>query len=372
MENNERMNANPRGEFLRETVNVDQLKGLEIGPLTVPLVTKGELKDQGEIFYLDHMPTEELREKYADDPSVDVKKIVPVDFVCRDGNIVEATLGNTFDYVVASHVIEHTPNFLRFLANVHAILKPGGRCILVIPDKRFTFDVNRPVTTFGDVLEQFLTEAKSPSISSVYDHFAMATHANGHNLWHGIVDPADSRLLISEKFASDAANLVHNESKYFDVHVNIFTPQSCLEILKKAILHELIFFELEQFQDTQIGQIEFMIALKKSSAEIKDITTACMATFPDLKLESILAPYMPQVKAMSEALKNSTEIIQCFQKELEEFRQMKAESDNVIDTLRRDLNAAQAMLDRRSVKMILASVDKFCSAFRQVKRNKNK
>ena len=61
------------------------------------------------------MPTEEL-EKYADDPSVDVERIVPVDFVCRDGNIVEATLGNTFDYVVASHVIEHTPNFFKIFS----------------------------------------------------------------------------------------------------------------------------------------------------------------------------------------------------------------------------------------------------------------
>ena len=365
MENNERMNANPRGEFLRETVNVDQLKGLEIGPLTVPLVTKGELKDQGEIFYLDHMPTEELREKYADDPSVDVKKIVPVDFVCRDGNIVEATLGNTFDYVVASHVIEHTPNFLRFLANVHAILKPGGRCILVIPDKRFTFDVNRPVTTFGDVLEQFLTEAKSPSISSVYDHFAMATHANGHNLWHGIVDPADSRLLISEKFASDAANLVHNESKYFDVHVNIFTPQSCLEILKKAILHELIFFELEQFQDTQIGQIEFMIALKKSSAEIKDITTACMATFPDLKLESILAPYMPQVKSLSSALQHISKIGEKLQMDLEAIRQELALQRQVAANFEAERDAAQKILNRRSVRLVLAIIDKLFSRWRR-------
>ena len=40
--------------------------------------------------------------------------IVPVDFFCRNGNIVEATGGIIFDYVVASHVIEHTPNLLQF------------------------------------------------------------------------------------------------------------------------------------------------------------------------------------------------------------------------------------------------------------------
>ena len=56
------------------------------------------------------------------------------------------------------------------------------------------------------------------------------------------------------------------------------------------------------------------------------------------------------------------------QKELEEFRQMKAESDNVIDTLRRDLNAAQAMLDHRDNENDTSFCDKFCSAFRQVKK----
>lgn len=358
MENNERMNTNPRREFLRETVNVDQLKGLEIGPLTVPLVTKGELKDQGEVFYLDHMPTEGLREKYADDPSVDVEKIVPVDFVCRDGNIVEATLGNTFDYVVASHVIEHTPNFLRFLANVHAILKPGGRCILVIPDKRFTFDLNRPVTTFGDVLEKFLTEAKSPSISSVYDHFAMATHANGHNLWHGIVDTADSCLLISEKFAHNAANLVHKKSKYFDVHVNIFTPQSCVEILRKAILHDLIFFELEQFRDTQVGQIEFMLALKKPLNQKKEARASCLATFPELELESILAPYMPQVKSLSSALQHISKISEKLQTELEKTRQEVAQKQQLVAHFESERDAAQKILNRRSVRLLLYLLNK--------------
>ena len=94
---------------------------------------------------MDHLPTEELCKKYEADPSVNVDNIVPVDFLCRDGNIVEATGGNIFDYAVAC-VIEHTPNLLQFLIDIHKILKPGGQLILIIPDKRFTFDVNRPVT----------------------------------------------------------------------------------------------------------------------------------------------------------------------------------------------------------------------------------
>ena len=47
--------ANPRREFLLKALNVDSLKGLEIGPLNKPLVRKEDLQEGGEIFYLDHL-----------------------------------------------------------------------------------------------------------------------------------------------------------------------------------------------------------------------------------------------------------------------------------------------------------------------------
>tara|TARA_B100000575_G_scaffold277418_1_gene263726 strand:- start:3017 stop:4096 length:1080 start_codon:yes stop_codon:yes gene_type:complete len=359
MANDEKAIINRRRAFLIETIKFDQLKGLEIGPLTAPLVTKEELNGRGEIFYLDHMPTDELREKYADDPSVDVEKIIPVDFVCRDGNIVGATSGNTFDYIIASHVIEHAPNLLQFLTEIERILKPGGLCILIIPDKRFTFDLNRPVTTFGCVLENFIGKQKMPNISAVYDHFATAVHANGHNLWHGIVNSKDAQLLVSSDFAWDAAHCVYDNQKYYDVHVNIFTPKSFFSILKSAMEHEMIFFEVDKFGDTQIGQIEFMVALKKPvNSEDK---ASCIETFPELNIENILSPYMPQVKSLSLALENATQLNVTLQKELEQLRIMKSAE---LDKLEDQLSLAQKVLDRRAVRMLLFLIDRIFKVFR--------
>ena len=90
--------ATSRREFLLKAVDVAQLKGLEIGPLNKPLVNKEDMHEGGEIFYLDHLPTKELKDKYKDDKSVSIDEIVSVDFVCRDGDIIKATSGNTFDY----------------------------------------------------------------------------------------------------------------------------------------------------------------------------------------------------------------------------------------------------------------------------------
>ncbi len=351
--------TNPRRAFLFETVNVDQLKGLEIGALTDPLVTKEELNDRGEIFYLDHLSTNELKEKYADDPSVDVKKIVPVDFVCPDGDIVEATSGNKFNYIIASHVIEHTPNFLQFLANAHEILKPGGHLILVIPDKRFTFDVNRPVTTFGTVLEKFFGKQTTPNLSAVYDHFAMATKVEGHNIWYGIATAGDDSLLISEDFAWHAACRVRDENKYYDVHTNIFTPHSFFEILKKAIRHDIISFGVSDFEDTKPGRIEFMVALKKPS-KANEITKklVCLESVPSISLDSLLSPYMPQVKSLSFSVEELTKTNTILQKELETLRRDIVTKGHAHNNLQDQLNAAKATLNRRSVRFTLAVIER--------------
>ena len=358
--------SNARREFLLELENVKGSVGLEIGPLNKPLVKKEELENNGEIFYLDHLSTEELQEKYKDEASVKTDEIVSVDFVCRDGDIIKATSGHTFDYVVASHMIEHAPNLLLFLSEVHNILKPGGTCVLIIPDKRFTFDINRPVSTFGSVLESFLSKATYPSISAVYDHSAMAINANGHNLWYGIVNADDSRLLASENIGWEAAHRVHKEGHYYDVHVNIFTPESFCSILEKAISHEIVFFEVSKFVDTQVGQIEFMLQLKKPQNGSNELVKSrCLASIPKFEIESILSPYMPQVKSLSNALEKVSETSVNQQKQLMELREQIGSQNKKIDELKDRLNLTQLVLDRRSVKLAVGLVDKFFSIIRK-------
>ena len=125
-----------RRESLLKHIDVVASVGLEIGPLTRPIVTT---KD-GEIYYIDHLCTEDLRRKYANDATVDKSRIVDVSFVTGDGDLAHACGGRQFDYVIASHVIEHTSNMIAWLRDVGAILRSGGRLVLAVPDKRYTFD----------------------------------------------------------------------------------------------------------------------------------------------------------------------------------------------------------------------------------------
>ena len=178
----------PRWKFLSDLIDVNNQKGLEIGALTFPVVRNKDIDGGGQIFYLDHLSSEELKIKYEADKSINVDDIVSVDYVCSDGDLLQVLDKNSFDYVIGSHIIEHVPNMIKFLSDVFEVLRPGGICFLVIPDKRFTFDYKRPLTTFGELLEAYLLGRKRPSIAAVYDHFSTAISVDTNDVWTGKFD----------------------------------------------------------------------------------------------------------------------------------------------------------------------------------------
>ena len=356
----------PRKRFLDTFDKILDLKGLEIGALNSPIIQLEDVVDRGEIFYLDHLSTDELREKYRADTSVNIDNIVKVDFICPDGDLVKAVAGIQFDYIVASHVIEHVPNVLKFLQDAAKILKPGGQLFLIIPDKRFTFDAERPETTFGTVLDSFLSGDTRPSVKAVYDHFAKSIEMNAHEVWHGLLKDKQPKKLLSTQLAWDLANNVKSNNGYYDVHVNIFTPQSFFEILERAILHNIVNFEVERFEDTEVGKLEFFTILRKPSEFLdEDVVKKCLQTIPAMKLENILSPYMPQVKALSDAMESSSRVIETLQKETNELRTEIKRNEAVIQQQQISLDFMQSILDRRSVKLILSLIDNCYAVMRR-------
>ena len=60
-----------------------------------------------------------------------------------------------YDFVLSSHMIEHSANPLKVLHEWRRVLKPGGALILVAPHKEGTFDHRRPITSMGHLIEDF-------------------------------------------------------------------------------------------------------------------------------------------------------------------------------------------------------------------------
>lgn len=61
--------------------------------------------------------------------------------------------GEQFDFCVSSHVVEHHPNPLYFLAEQFRVVKRGGHVYFVVPNKESTYDSGR-VTTPAAFLER--------------------------------------------------------------------------------------------------------------------------------------------------------------------------------------------------------------------------
>jgi SAM-dependent methyltransferase len=74
---------------------------------------------------------------------------------------------DSLDFIIASHVVEHTPNPLRALRSAYERLRWGGRLVLVVPDKTVTFDRDRAVTPIDHLLLDYV----QPSRERDWEHY---------------------------------------------------------------------------------------------------------------------------------------------------------------------------------------------------------
>lgn len=238
------------------------MHGLEIGASFNPVAPKAE---GWNVRVLDHLSQEGLKEKYKDHP-VDCERIEPVDFVCADGDYLRAIPGamhSTFDYIVASHAIEHFPDLLGFLITAERLLAPGGVLALVVPDKRFCFDFFRPLSTTADILYAHYEQRKAHGKRTAFEHVAYAVANDGKIAWAH--PPANcSRFTLCHHLQQ--AEAVFNDTPddgsggYTDFHNWKFTPASLrLILLELQMLGRTRLFTLGH-SNTKNG--EFYLQLK--------------------------------------------------------------------------------------------------------------
>ena len=60
-----------------------------------------------------------------------------------------------YDFVLSSHMLEHTANPILALLEWKRLLTDHGTLVLLLPDRRYTFDHRRPVTTLAHLIDDF-------------------------------------------------------------------------------------------------------------------------------------------------------------------------------------------------------------------------
>jgi SAM-dependent methyltransferase len=145
------LGAQPRPEDLlrRKTIARSYLRGsgLEIGALHNPL----KVPPGARVRYVDRLSAADLRREY---PELAKQDLVRVD-ILDDGETLANVGDATQDFVIANHFLEHCENPIGAVGNMLRVLKPGGILYLAIPDKRYTFDVDRPVTPIEHLMRDF-------------------------------------------------------------------------------------------------------------------------------------------------------------------------------------------------------------------------
>lgn len=249
----------PRNDRLLSMIDLSGL-GLEIGPGFNPLVPKSA---GHRVETLDHATQEALVAKYAG-AGVDTSRIEPVDHVST-GASVFAAIGQPgrYRWIVASHVIEHTPDLLGFLKDCEKLLQADGVLALAVPDKRFSFDVLRPLTSTGDVLQAHLEGRTMHPPGRVFDEVAYNVLRGGTLAWG---PDADGPLAFFRPLADAKAIFEHvqRSREYVDIHAWQFTPSSFRLIVEDLFQIGATGLREADFDGARGG--EFLIALSRQGA----------------------------------------------------------------------------------------------------------
>ena len=193
---------------------------LEIGPSYNPLLPKA---DGFSVKTVDYCDAADLRSKYKDHPDVDESKIEDVDYVWQGEPLSTLVDQSKFDIVVASHVIEHTPDMLGFLIECEKLLSPNGQLVLVVPDRRRCFDFFRPASTTGSVLQAYFESRQRHTAGSAFDFIANYTNLKPSSP----EAPAGTFTLPNDVVAAmRGCERFREASGYKDCHAWVYTPSS--------------------------------------------------------------------------------------------------------------------------------------------------
>lgn len=148
--------------------------GLEIGALHHPLAVPRGVR----VRYVDRLDVAGLRREF---PELAEYPLVPVD-VIDDGETLRTVADESQDFVIANHFLEHCQNPLGTLERLVQVLRPGGILYLAVPDKRGTFDRDRPLTRFKHLVRDYECGPAGSYERHVREYAALVDRQSGAEL----------------------------------------------------------------------------------------------------------------------------------------------------------------------------------------------
>lgn len=96
-------------------------------------------------------------------------------------DVVDIVSDLKYDLVLNSHVIEHFANPIKALMHWKELLNKDGLIYSIIPDKHYTFDINRPLTTIDHLLQDGLNKVEEDDETHIKEAIELFVNNGGYD-----------------------------------------------------------------------------------------------------------------------------------------------------------------------------------------------
>ena len=250
--------GNHRRRLIESFIDTRGLKIVEIGALTTPTFPPDEFC----VRFIDYASRDELARIYANNKSINPAKLVDVHYVMKNQEYSKY-INERYDLAIANHVIEHVPDTIRWLGEIHAILKDDGYLFLSVPDRRYTFDYLKRESNFIDVYRAYIDRQTKPSAAQLLENRYFSRRLTTKDCWDG---SAAEKAAIQTVSLRDARRYAEEASKsYVSTHCHTYTYNSFRLLFAQLQELDLIHFTIVDMRDVDIGANEFHAMLQRTT-----------------------------------------------------------------------------------------------------------
>lgn len=203
-----------------------QGSGIEIGSLNWPM----PVPKRAAVRYADAFNTKDLKRNWPQFAA----QLKPIDIV-TDVQSLSGIVDRSLDFVIANHVIEHTEDPIGSLIHLHRVLKEDGILFMSLPDKRYTFDKDRPITSYSHLVQDHKDGGKG---SLVEHRLEIATTMSQDQSAEGIRAEIERMAVAPE-----------------NPHFHVWDQLAMIEWLTQAQLEYQCRFDLEALSKTGLETI---------------------------------------------------------------------------------------------------------------------
>ena len=136
------------------------------------------------------------------------------------------------------------PNPILFLSEIYRVLKPSGKLLLAIPDKRYTFDRNRQLTPLGNLEKKFLENVTYVSDEEIEEF----VHKTSNEVIPSI--PEEKKKFLEVR-------------RQRSIHVHVWDSKTFCQFMKFFALRHWPFRLLKAILPEQVPQKEILMLLKR-------------------------------------------------------------------------------------------------------------